>query len=53
MRTAADRFAVQYLFLSDFYRRRFSIEAFTSEVEALPSLAAPFFRGQKIFASAG
>lgn len=54
LRSGGARFAVQYLFLSDLYRRRFSIELFATETEALPSLTVPFTaRPRLLFASSG
>ncbi len=47
------RFSIQYFFLSDTFKRRLSFEVFAHETSVVPSLAAPFFQGRRIFASAG
>lgn len=47
------RFSIKYSLLSITFNRRFTIEIFTNETLTIPSLAAPFFNNQKIFASAG
>ncbi len=47
------RFVIQYLFVSTYFRRRFAVEVFANEQTSIPSLAAPFLQGRKVFASAG
>lgn len=47
------RFSIKYSFLSVAFNRRLTVEIFTDETLTIPSLAAPFFNNQKIFASAG
>jgi NADH:ubiquinone oxidoreductase subunit C len=47
------RFSIKYSFLSVVFNRRLTVEVFSDETLSIPSLAAPFFNNQKIFASAG
>jgi NADH:ubiquinone oxidoreductase subunit C len=50
---AAGRFSVKYLFLSLQYNQRWIVEVFARETTIIPSLAAPFALGQRIFSGAG
>jgi NADH:ubiquinone oxidoreductase subunit C len=52
LRAAKARFALQYQFLSDRFRKRISVELFSTETSSVPSIATPFFCGQRIFAAA-
>lgn len=47
------RFSIKYSFLSVTFNRRLTVEVSSNETLSVPSLAAPFFNNQKIFASAG
>ena len=49
----AGRFSVKYLFLSLRYNQRMVVELFARETTIIPSLAAPFAMGQRIFSGAG
>lgn len=46
------RFVVSYHFLSSITNQRLVISAATSEITIIPSLAAPFINGQRLFAAA-
>ena len=46
------RFAVNYLFLSVVANQRLTLQLFVSETTTVPSLAAPFVGGQRLFAGA-
>jgi NADH:ubiquinone oxidoreductase subunit C len=48
----AGRFVVNYLFFSMITNQRIAIQLFASETTTIPSLAAPFANGQRLFASA-
>ena len=47
------RFAVKYSLLSTSTNQRYSLDIFADEIMTIPSLAAPFVRGAKVFAAAG
>jgi len=48
----AGRFAVNYLFLSVTLNQRLTLQLFCNETTTIPSLAAPFANGQRLFACA-
>lgn len=50
---APGRFAVNYLFLSAVTNQRVVIQLFATETSAIPSLAAPYTNGQRLFAAGG
>lgn len=48
-----ERFSIQYVLLSQQYNQRITVTVHTTEVDSVPSLAAPLLQNQKVFASAG
>lgn len=49
---AQGRFVVSYHFLSSITNHRLVLQSATSEIAIIPSLAAPFTNGQRLFAAA-
>ena len=49
---AQGRFVLTYHFLSTHTNQRLTVQTFSTETSIIPSLAAPFVNGQRIFAAA-
>lgn len=51
--SSTGRFVITYLFLSSANNSRISVQIYAEERTTIPSLTAPLFNNQKIFAAAG